>query len=288
MRQVFVKLDADGSGFLTKEEILDALKSEFELKLKASKIADLLCYWCKDADKKINYEEFVQDILVEVTIMKLQILVVLYLTNLHCWTGVDGANDTLFLDGVDDKTTTNLQSRSSEAYKLPYVREIRFPMYSGKVISIEGNTSGSATDFSARLCRTDSCGSEVPLGLRFDFKENKLIRSSSNASAINCEENYGSLPIKSGTEFKLDIIITDSMFKIVVNGEVFVTYPNQMPIAYIKYIHVSGQVVVNWILYSVNEPTSPVKIEKQPSGEKIVIYGYRNANATQYNTFLNS
>ncbi|KAI8775840.1 uncharacterized protein LOC106050380 [Biomphalaria glabrata] len=59
MRQVFSKLDADKSGFLTKDEILAAVKSEFELKLKASKISDLLCYWCKDEDKKISYEEFV-------------------------------------------------------------------------------------------------------------------------------------------------------------------------------------------------------------------------------------
>ncbi|KAH9498581.1 hypothetical protein Btru_007456 [Bulinus truncatus] len=59
MRQVFVKLDADKSGYLSKDEILAAVKSEFELKLKASKISDLLCYWCKDEDKKISYEEFV-------------------------------------------------------------------------------------------------------------------------------------------------------------------------------------------------------------------------------------
>jgi Ca2+-binding EF-hand superfamily protein len=59
MRQVFAKLDSDGSGFLSKEEILDGVKSESELKLKAEKISDLLIYWCRDQDKKISYEEFV-------------------------------------------------------------------------------------------------------------------------------------------------------------------------------------------------------------------------------------
>ncbi|CAG5119198.1 unnamed protein product, partial [Candidula unifasciata] len=59
MKQVFAKLDTDGSGFLTKEEILEAVKAESELKLKADKIADLLIYWCKDQDKKISYNEFV-------------------------------------------------------------------------------------------------------------------------------------------------------------------------------------------------------------------------------------
>ncbi|XP_012940815.1 calmodulin-like protein 3 [Aplysia californica] len=60
MHQVFTKLDADSSGFLSKEEILEAVKSEFELKLRAEKISDLLCYYCKDDDKKISYEEFVK------------------------------------------------------------------------------------------------------------------------------------------------------------------------------------------------------------------------------------
>lgn len=60
MQEVFSKLDTDHSGFLTKEEILDAVKAERELKLHADKIADLLIYWCKDQDKKIHYEEFVQ------------------------------------------------------------------------------------------------------------------------------------------------------------------------------------------------------------------------------------
>ncbi|BFZ22030.1 hypothetical protein BsWGS_25068 [Bradybaena similaris] len=59
MKQVFAKLDVDGSGFLTKEEILDAVKAENELKLKADKISDLLIYWVKDKDKKISYNEFV-------------------------------------------------------------------------------------------------------------------------------------------------------------------------------------------------------------------------------------
>ena len=60
MHQIFSKLDADKSGFLTKEEILKALDSESELKLRAAKISDLLIAWHKDADKKINYNEFVQ------------------------------------------------------------------------------------------------------------------------------------------------------------------------------------------------------------------------------------
>ncbi|KAK7113704.1 uncharacterized protein [Littorina saxatilis] len=60
MHQVFTTLDKDNSGFLTREEIMKALDAESELKLRAAKISDLILAWHKDADKKINYNEFVQ------------------------------------------------------------------------------------------------------------------------------------------------------------------------------------------------------------------------------------
>lgn len=60
MHQVFERLDKDKSGFLTKDEIIDAIQNETELKLRAAKISDLLVAWHKDKDQKINYEEFVQ------------------------------------------------------------------------------------------------------------------------------------------------------------------------------------------------------------------------------------
>ena len=60
MHQIFKKLDTDNSGYLTKGEIMEALSTECELKLRAAKISDLLIAWHKDADKKINYHEFVK------------------------------------------------------------------------------------------------------------------------------------------------------------------------------------------------------------------------------------
>ncbi|KAK7507170.1 hypothetical protein BaRGS_00001105 [Batillaria attramentaria] len=60
MHQVFQELDKDQSGFLTKDELINAIQSESELKLRAAKISDLLVAWHKDKDKKIDYNEFVQ------------------------------------------------------------------------------------------------------------------------------------------------------------------------------------------------------------------------------------
>ncbi|KAL5005997.1 hypothetical protein ScPMuIL_017155 [Solemya velum] len=59
LRDVFVTLDKDKSGFLTKEELIAGIQSDRELDLKAPKIAQLLIHWCKDT-KRINYDEFVR------------------------------------------------------------------------------------------------------------------------------------------------------------------------------------------------------------------------------------
>lgn len=58
LRRAFKKLDKDGSGFLTRDEILDAASNEAELDVSAEKISDMLIYLVKDDDKKIDYEEF--------------------------------------------------------------------------------------------------------------------------------------------------------------------------------------------------------------------------------------
>ncbi|KAK3082616.1 hypothetical protein FSP39_000580 [Pinctada imbricata] len=58
LRRAFKKLDTDGSGYLTMNEIMDATKSDAGIDVAAEKIAELEIYLIKDADKKISYEEF--------------------------------------------------------------------------------------------------------------------------------------------------------------------------------------------------------------------------------------
>ncbi|CAC5413738.1 CPK [Mytilus coruscus] len=58
MRRSFKHLDADGSGFLTRDEILAAATNECGLDVKAEMISDMLLALIKDDDKKINYDEF--------------------------------------------------------------------------------------------------------------------------------------------------------------------------------------------------------------------------------------
>ncbi|XP_060086118.1 calmodulin-like [Ylistrum balloti] len=58
LRRAFNKIDADGSGFLTRDEILKAASEDVGLNVTAEKISDMLLAITKDADKKISYDEF--------------------------------------------------------------------------------------------------------------------------------------------------------------------------------------------------------------------------------------
>lgn len=55
MRRAFNKLDKDGSGFLTRDEILDAASNEAGLDASAENISDLLIYLVTDDDKKVDF-----------------------------------------------------------------------------------------------------------------------------------------------------------------------------------------------------------------------------------------
>ncbi|XP_060599280.1 calmodulin-A-like [Ruditapes philippinarum] len=58
LRELFNNIDKDKSGFLTKKEIIDAIKADEELSFKAANLSQLLITFSKDKMDKINYEEF--------------------------------------------------------------------------------------------------------------------------------------------------------------------------------------------------------------------------------------
>ena len=58
LRDLFNKIDADKSGFLSKKEIVEAIKADDELAFKAANLSELLISFTKDKADKINYEEF--------------------------------------------------------------------------------------------------------------------------------------------------------------------------------------------------------------------------------------
>ncbi|XP_059148161.1 uncharacterized protein LOC131935660 [Physella acuta] len=210
---------------------------------------------------------------VPITTMKLQTLLFSYLTTLNCLTCVDGR---------DDETRPNLQSRSSEGYPLPYVGAIKFPMYSGKEIVIEGVIQNQATYFSVKLCNTDMCDYDVPFIMLIDFIENMRVMSSYYDFPSEGIENPGKLPFKHGQQFRIDLKITNELFTVWVDGKVTDTFKNEMPLEDIMYVQVDGQAEVNWILFSKMNPATMEKIERRQGGENIVIYGYPTNDTSHF------
>ncbi|KAH3708322.1 uncharacterized protein LOC127857857 [Dreissena polymorpha] len=58
LRDLFARIDKDKSGFLTKAEIIDAIKADEELSCKAGNLAELLINFTRDQSDKIDYEQF--------------------------------------------------------------------------------------------------------------------------------------------------------------------------------------------------------------------------------------
>lgn len=58
LRELFARIDTDKSGFLTKNEIIEAIKADEELNFTAVNLSQLLITFSKDKTDKIDYNEF--------------------------------------------------------------------------------------------------------------------------------------------------------------------------------------------------------------------------------------
>lgn len=59
MMELFCKVDKDGSGILSPEEMEAAARADTELNIRAEVLSTLLIQWCK-GNKEINYAKFCQ------------------------------------------------------------------------------------------------------------------------------------------------------------------------------------------------------------------------------------
>ncbi|XP_046542624.1 calcium-dependent protein kinase 11-like [Haliotis rubra] len=60
LERVFLQLDADGSGYLTRDEIFTAMRKHRELRLKLGRLVELLIACYQDDMERVNYRDFIR------------------------------------------------------------------------------------------------------------------------------------------------------------------------------------------------------------------------------------
>ncbi|XP_071082904.1 uncharacterized protein [Haliotis cracherodii] len=60
LERVFLQLDADGSGYLTRDEIFTAMRQHRELRLKLGRLVELLIACYQDDRERVNYRDFIK------------------------------------------------------------------------------------------------------------------------------------------------------------------------------------------------------------------------------------
>ncbi|XP_059169886.1 uncharacterized protein LOC131951486 [Physella acuta] len=137
-------------------------------------------------------------------------------------------------------------------YPIPYYGEIRFPMYDGKEVIIEGVTTSSTKRFIVELCPRADCKTDKQMQIAV-WKNSGNIRISSKRNYIWGQEfQFNSTTVKNRSEVKIKLIIHDSKIKIYVNDD-FLTDLSLRGVTKetIKYVSVREGIFVEWILYSV-------------------------------------
>jgi len=59
LREAFKVFDKDGNGFLTNDELRDIMTNKGKMKLSNDEVEEMLAAVDKNADGKLNYEEFI-------------------------------------------------------------------------------------------------------------------------------------------------------------------------------------------------------------------------------------
>uniref|UniRef100_A0A8C3I2Z4 Galectin n=1 Tax=Chrysemys picta bellii TaxID=8478 RepID=A0A8C3I2Z4_CHRPI len=97
------------------------------------------------------------------------------------------------------------------------------------------------------------CGGDRKNEIAFHFKA--LFQEDRNSVVFNSllnkewgqEEERCSSPLRKGTSFQLQFVITENGYKVIVNNKRFYEYSHRIPIEQVKFLQVTGAVEVQQI-----------------------------------------
>ncbi|XP_059169812.1 uncharacterized protein LOC131951392 [Physella acuta] len=210
--------------------------------------------------------------------MMLQLTVFVFLSNILSFGCVD-----IYPIQTFDNSTFNHTKRSfadgRTNYPIPYTGEIRFPMYDGKEVIIEGVRTSSSNRFIVALCESANCNADQQMHMSVRKNTGKIHISSKRNNMWGPEYTFEAASLMTGTEIRIKLIIHDIKIKIYFK-DVFLTDLSLRGVnkQTIKYVSVRESIFVEWILYSITFPGSTLPVKRWPAGEKIIIRGTPTRN----------
>ncbi|XP_059174808.1 32 kDa beta-galactoside-binding lectin-like [Physella acuta] len=155
----------------------------------------------------------------------------------------------------------------TSVYRLPYYGQIRYTIYDGKEIIIDGSLPSRGTRTTLELCDTNRCNNHVPIHVSFRLNTNQMMVSSKTAGKWNREINVGSSPVTKGQTFTIKFIIHSNKIRIYNKQRLVYDFINPITFDNIQFISIRDNAVVTSILYS----NSNIVIPRSAHGQYIIL-----------------
>ncbi|XP_059170085.1 uncharacterized protein LOC131951705 [Physella acuta] len=186
--------------------------------------------------------------------MMLHLMLFVFLSNILSF----GCVDTYQIQTFDNSTFYHTKRSFADGktnYPIPYSGEIRFPMYDGKEVIIEGVRTSSSNRFIVALCESANCNADQQMHMSVRKNTGHIHISSKTNNIWGPEYTFEASSLMTGTEIKIKLIIHDIKIKIYFK-DVFLTALSLRGVnkETIKYVSVREGIFVEWILYSINFP----------------------------------
>ncbi|XP_059170318.1 uncharacterized protein LOC131951879 [Physella acuta] len=165
-----------------------------------------------------------------IAMMMLHLMLFVFLSNILSFGCVDTYQIQTFNNSTFHHTKRSFADGKTN-YPIPYSGEIRFPMYDGKEVIIEGVTTSSTNRFIVELCPRADCSDDKQMYMSVWKNTGKIQISSKKNDTWGPKYTFEAALLMTGTEIKIKLIIHDNNIKIAFpdkNGRILTTEKQQL------------------------------------------------------------